>query len=363
MADTPHLKALDLRPTKNPNSPCTRFHSHCTSVHGTLDGVNVRDQLAQEAATLYYLQDEKMESIASKLGVSRSTVSRLLSHARQVGLVRISVSSPPGSSDTLAQQFSERFGINTRVVPVGSADTDLNRLQNVGAVAAEYLVNMLFPGATLGIAWGNTTSMITNHLPPVDLPGMIVVQLNGASNAADSGMPYAQAIITQAASALGATMMNFPVPAFFDYASTKEAMWRERSVRQVLRSIESCDVALFGVGAMEGPIPSHVYSGGFLDQRDLDEARQDGVVGDVCTVLLREDGSTDMELNSRASGPFPSQLKRIPRRLCVAAGDSKALPLVAALNSGVVTDLVIDSSLARVALNRMQAGRRPVGAS
>lgn len=321
----------------------------------------MRDELAQEAATLYYLQDQKMESIATKLGVSRSTVSRLLGYAREVGLVRISIAAPPGAVDTLGQQFEELFGVKTWVVPVGSADTDLNRLHNVSAVAAEHLTTLLFPGAVLGIAWGNTTSAIAGNIPRVDLPGLTVVQLNGASNAADSGLPYAQAIITRAAQALGAKMLNFPVPAFFDYASTKEAMWRERSVQQVLRTIESCDVALFGVGSMDGSIPSHVYSGGFLEKDELIAAQQDGVVGDVCTVLLRRDGSTNMELNRRASGPTPEQLKKIPRRLCVVAGDAKSLPLIAALRSGAVTDLVLDSSLARVTLGqlRMESRRFP----
>lgn len=321
--------------------------------------MNVRDELAQEAATLYYLRNEKMESIATQLGVSRSTVSRLLSYAREIGLVRISVTAPPRSLDTLGQQFEEYFGIPTQVVPVGAADTDLNRLQNVAAVAAEALVSRLFPGATLGIAWGNTTSAIASNIPRVDLPGLTVVQLNGASNATESGLPYAEAIITQAAQALGAKMMNFPVPAFFDYASTKEAMWRERSVQQVLATIDSCDVALFGIGSMDGALPSHVYSGGFLEATELAAARNDGVVGDVCTVLLREDGSTDMELNRRASGPTPKQLQKIPTRIGAVAGDAKALPLLAALRAQTMTHLVLDSSLARVALDLLRQEKHP----
>ncbi len=317
----------------------------------------MRDELAQEAATLYYLRNEKMESIATQLGVSRSTVSRLLSYAREVGLVRISITAPPGAVDTLGQQIEEQFGVRTRVVPIGGADTDINRLQSVAAVAAEALVSKLFPGATLGIAWGNTTSVIASNIPRVDLPGLTVVQLNGASNATESGLPYAEAIITQAAQALGAKMVNFPVPAFFDYASTKEAMWRERSVQQVLRTIDSCDVALFGVGSLDGSIPSHVYSGGFLDKQELSAAQNDGVVGDVCTVLLRRDGSTDMELNKRASGPTPEQLQKVPVRLCAVAGDGKALPLIGALRAKTMTHLILDSSLARTVLNQLRLDR------
>ena len=41
-----------------------------------------------EAASMYYAQGETMEVIARHLGVSRSTVSRLLARARAEGVVR-----------------------------------------------------------------------------------------------------------------------------------------------------------------------------------------------------------------------------------------------------------------------------------
>jgi len=72
------------------------------------------------------------------------------------------------------------------------------------------------------------------------------------------------------------------------------------------------------------------------------------VVGDVCTVFLREDGSySDIEINRRATGPSPRELARIARRVCVVAGDAKVVPLVAAMRAGTMTDLVIDESAAR----------------
>ena len=61
-------------------------------MHGTLENVTIRDEQAHEAASMYYLQGQTMETIARHLQISRSSVSRLLAHAREVGLVRISVS-------------------------------------------------------------------------------------------------------------------------------------------------------------------------------------------------------------------------------------------------------------------------------
>ena len=69
-------------------------------MHGTLENVTIRDEQAHEAASMYYLQGQTMETIARHLQISRSSVSRLLAHAREVGLVRISVSASPGLKGT-----------------------------------------------------------------------------------------------------------------------------------------------------------------------------------------------------------------------------------------------------------------------
>lgn len=324
-------------------------------MHGTLKTVTIRDNDAHEAASMYYLQGETMETIARHLGVSRSSVSRLLAYARETGLVRITVSAAPGERGTLAGELNRIFGIESTVVRVRDYDTGVNRLDNVAKVAAERLLDMIEPGNVIGIAWGNTTAEVTRHIPPIEVANTTVVQLNGAASAQGTGVRYIDTTISQAAESLGADMVHFPVPAFFDYEETREALWRERAVKSVLNRIENADIALFGVGAFDGDVPSHVYSAGYLEDTEIQRLRKDGVVGDICTVLIREDGSyEDMAINRRASGPPPSILKRIPRRLCVVAGESKAIPLIGALRAGVVTDLVVDDRTARRVLERIR---------
>jgi deoxyribonucleoside regulator len=46
-----------------------------------------REEAMLAASSMYYLQDIKMETIASRLHMSRSSVSRLLRDARESGLV------------------------------------------------------------------------------------------------------------------------------------------------------------------------------------------------------------------------------------------------------------------------------------
>ncbi|PII99956.1 transcriptional regulator, partial [Leucobacter sp. OLJS4] len=58
-----------------------------------------------------------MEAISQEMRVSRSSISRLLSYARDTGLVEIRVHSPQEARSRLEQQLSERFGITAHVAP------------------------------------------------------------------------------------------------------------------------------------------------------------------------------------------------------------------------------------------------------
>jgi len=325
------------------------------------------EQDVLRAAAMYYLQDMKMEVIARHLHTSRSTVSRLIKHAREMGLVEVTLRPASSRAPGLGQTISTMFGIATYVVPVPDSAEHLDRLDQVATTAAKLLASWFDSDMVMGIAWGTTLAAVSRHLAHKPTRGSAVVQLNGAANNRASGTEYASDLISSFGSAFDAAVNHFPVPAFFDFPETKAAMWRERSVRRVLDVQRRADIALFSVGAVSGAVPSHVYSAGYLDEDDIRTLHAEGVVGDVCTVFLRADGSyRDIALNARATGPTPEELHRVPRRICVVAGDNKVVPLLAALRSGVVTDLVVDevtaSRLLSIAPSREGAGGRLVRA-
>ncbi len=302
-----------------------------------------REQDVLRAASMYYLQDMKMEAIAKHLGTSRSTVSRLIKRARATGLVEITLRPTHSRAPGLGRRIAEVYGIATYVVPVPDSTAQVDRLDQVALTTARLLTTWFDSDMVLGVAWGTTLSAVSQHLPRKPTRGSAVVQLNGAANTRTSGVQYAGDLIGGFGAAFDAHVHHFPVPAFFDYAETKQAMWRERSVQRVLAVQHQTDIALFSVGAVAGGLPSHVYAAGYLDREDIDVLKSEGVVGDVCTVFLRADGTyRDIPLNLRATGPAPAELRRIPRRVCSVAGDNKVRPLRAALRAGVVTDLVLD---------------------
>ena len=359
-------------------------------------GAATEDQRVFEAASMYYVQAETMEVIARHLRCSRSTVSRLLARARRKGIVRIELVHPGGAGGPEAR-FEAEFGVRAHIVPVREGTTEIHRLQQVAAVAASRFVELAGglaeargpagdsdgaggPGNTngavgsdgrdedddaglvVGSAWGTTMSEVAAALPTRRIPGLTIVQLNGSSDPVHEG-PSAGRMLSRMGSSLGARTIGFPVPAFFDRAGTRRAMWSERSIKRVLAVAAAARLAVFGVGTLEtgsGALPSQVYAGGHLSRADLAVARREGVVGDVCTVLLRADGTWgDIDLNARATGPTPARLARIPRRLCVVAGTGKVRACLAALRAHVATDLVIDDATARAVLALYQRKETP----
>lgn len=316
--------------------------------------MNGRDDNRYRAATLYYLQGATMESIAKGLNVSRSTVSRLLAEARESGLVRITITDVAGSRSPLARELADAFGIRVHLVPSRGATGPAARLDQVARRAAGLFVDAVGDGQRIGVAWGVTMTAVTRHLTRRPLVDATVIQMNGSANTQSSGVPYAREILQSVGDAFESPVLYFPVPAFFDYVETRQAMWRERSVRHVLDHLAQLDLAIFGVGSLTGAMPSHVYAGGFLDAEEWRALQRDGVVGDVCTVLLREDGRfADIAANARATGLTPVELRRVPRRICVVADPGRTPAILGALRAGVATDLVIDEATARATVARL----------
>ncbi len=311
---------------------------------------------------MYYLQDLTMDAIARELRVSRSTVSRLLSTARETGLVQVQIRSPMDSAPELERAIRAKYRVDVHVVPVADSVNEVEVMERVCLQAARTIGPLVDSNAIIGVAWGATISAVSRHLTRKITHGSVIVQLNGAGNTQTTGITYASEIMRRFGNAYGARVEQFPVPAFFDQAETKKLMWRERSVLRILGLQERMTMAIFGVGSVDADVPSHVYSGGYLDEVDIDSLAASAVVGDVATVFFRADGSdAGIVLNERSSGPELALLRGVRRRICVVSGESKLNGLRGALAAGLATDLILDEATARSLVESDGAAEDAVG--
>ena len=309
--------------------------------------------MAIQAARRYYYHNLTTDAIADELHVSRSTVSRLLSFAKAEGLVEIHVVDPSDAPGELERIITETFGLaHVHVVAVPEIAGEAEWLERVAQYAANHLNAMIRSDMTLGIAWGTTMTAISRHLLHKPTHNAHIVQLNGAGNTQSLGIEYANQIIMQFAQNYDLQAHLFPVPTFFDYPETKRALWQEGSIRHILEIQNKADLLLYSIGSVNAGIPSHVYSGGYLEESDYAELKKDKIAGDIATVFFREDGTFDnIPINDRASGP---DLKLFQEKygICVVSGLAKVKGLYSAIKGKLIKELIVDEPTARNLVKR-----------
>lgn len=307
---------------------------------------------AVQVARLYYEQGLTTNDIALELKLSRPKVSRLLSHARKSGLVEIRIHDPEGEAMGLEARLQARYPfLQAQVVSVPLGSSESVWIERTATAAANLLTTLLRPGFRVGLAWGNTMSAVSRVLVPKAVADVIFVQLNGSANAADFVSGFVTETILRFARNFSAKAQMFPVPTFFDDPVTKQAMWRERSVRHVLELQEHADILMYSVGSHTAHTPSHVYTAGYLSPSDLSVLSDEGTVGDIATVFFRADGSHQgLSLNARASGPDLGLMQRVKESICVVSGLGKVAALHAALQGQLMHRLIVDEVTAQAVL-------------
>ncbi len=303
---------------------------------------------AIQAARMYYYQGMTSGAIAREMNLSRSSISRLINFAKENGYVDIRILDPVEQPMMLEKEIIDHYPVQkVHVVPVPEIAGEAEWLERDAQFTAKYLNSLFDSNMIMGIAWGTTLSAISRYLQPKVTYNSQIVQLNGAGNTKTMGIEYASEIIMHFATCYQARAHLFPVPTFFDYASTKNALWKERSIQRILQLQEEADLLLFSIGAVNAGVPSHVYAGGYLEESDLQAIRRNQIIGDIATVFFREDGSFEnIELNQRSSGPNLNIFQK-KHSVCVVSGLAKVRGLHAALRGRFIKELIVDEPTAR----------------
>lgn len=320
------------------------------SAHSIEDGTRGRQfRKALSAAVAYYSEDKTMEAIARELDVSRSTVSRLLAHARDVGLVEIKVARPELRATGIERRLWTAYGVDATVVTMPEGTSPEERHARTADYAAEHLHTVVGHDTVLAIAWGTMVNTISYRLKPKVVTNCKLVQLNGIGHGSGIGVHYAHAMMNRYAEAFRANVQQFPAPIFFDSAELKRMSMAESIFSHVRQLGEKAGVMLFSVGTVTTGVPSspHLY-GSFLTDRDFAQLEGDGAVGDIGTTFFDEQGEyRGIRINDRSTGPDLAKMKHISHRICVVSGTHKTEAVRGALRGGHISELIIDEVTAQ----------------
>ncbi|MGF3055075.1 sugar-binding transcriptional regulator [Microbacterium sp. YY-01] len=301
-------------------------------------------------AELYYDVGRTHHEIGALLNISRWKVGRLLTRARDEGIVRIEIAHPSARRLALEHSLAQQHPVlkEAIVVPDAAEGEAPKILDRVAQAAADYLRSFRPVPRTLAVSWGRTLTAVADHLPYGWSRGTTVVQMNGGVSVNGQPGGAAHVAATMADRAAGEVVL-LPSPAILEHEATARAIVSDRTVASVIGQAAAADAFLFTAGVCD-ETSAHVAQG-YLSTADITVLRERGAVGDVLGRYIDAEGNiVDPSLDARTVGMSLSQLKDASTAIFVCAGESKHDLARTVVRSGLCSVIVTDEATARALL-------------
>lgn len=303
--------------------------------------------LRLRAAWLYYNQGMTQKDVAEKLGISRSTVIRLLDEAMKRSEVQIWINEGIEDFVSLAGQLEAAYGLDEAVIiPSPSADraTAEGTAKAVGLALGQFLSETVPNDATIGVGWGRTMTASLSSFRPPRRENCKVVSLLGGIVAVHQTNPLDYT--WRLASALGAECYMFLAPLLVDSVKTKRALIEKCGLATLYNLAETLDLAIVSCGDI-GP-HSTSLSEGFISKETLRELVEAGCVCDTMFNFIDAEGrSVDHPINQHAMAIDLDTLRKAKHIVLASGGAHRAIAIRATIKRIGCNTLITDEAAAR----------------
>ena len=306
-----------------------------------------------EVARLYYEEGKSQAEIGKLLGVSHSTISRMLKEAREQKIVEVFIRQPIKLLSDFSEQLENRFLLEKAYVVNSSGYDDGESLNQIGLQAAHILADVLHDGARLGISTGRTVAATIQQFNISQPMHVQVVPLHGQKE--ERSEPGGN-LLHRLAEHLGKDVVALPAPWLMQSVEAHQLITQEKSVFEALQVAENVGVGLVGIGSIHDD-GSNILRNGWLSQDEVDALQNAGAVGEICGVFCDHDGQAlDANFNQRVVSIRLEKLRDIETVVGVAGSKRKAEAIYAALRGGLIKILVTDSEAAKEILKLADNG-------
>lgn len=315
------------------------------------DVVSVRDDdwtsyMAIRAAWLSFVGGRTQGEIAAQLGVSPAKVHRLIAHAQKAGYVKFQIDGRPRECLELETRLSSAFNLTNCIIApdIGGGDNDA-ALRAVAVSAAQFLTGLLNGTAVkrLGVGMGRTLTAAVEALPKCARTDLDIISICGSLTRTLAANPYD--IVQKMQERTGGVGYYLPVPYFAESAEEKEMFLTQRSVQDLMDRARLSDAYLIGIGSVENE--GHLVQRGMISKKEQEALMKKGAVCDLMGRFLTLSGELAPDPLSDCAVGLHFDEVRGRRVIALVGGESKVDATLAALRTGVITDLVADETLAR----------------
>ncbi|MBN1391524.1 MAG: hypothetical protein JW947_01830, partial [Sedimentisphaerales bacterium] len=289
------------------------------------------------------------KEIAKLTGVSQAKISRLLTEAREIGMVQIKVGHYDPRNGELEWQLVKKFGLKN-VIAIRTwkkQDKELNG-KDIGYFAAPIVADMIKPNSTVCIAAGHHISHLVDGMEyQTNKKGVSVLQAMGnitstvrQHDAIEVGRKFAEK--------LEAKFYQLQAPAISSTPRERSIFIKHPQIQTVLQMAKNASLAITGIGTLESTV---FREDNFLSTEDVKRLEKEGVVGEICSRFFDANGNQpDTKYRDCVIGISIEQLKAIPEVIAITSGVSRVNAILAAIRNKFIKSLITDEETAKALL-------------
>jgi DNA-binding transcriptional regulator LsrR (DeoR family) len=301
----------------------------------------IEAQRQARVAWYYYVAGMTQQEIASRLGMTRLRVNRIVGQVRSEGLVKVEVKLPLASCVALEERLKVRYSLD-EVTVVPSVDDPRVQQQMIGEAAGAMVDLLLQDGMGLGVGWGRTLRAAARRLTVRRLNGSWVTALMGGLTRGSGTNTFE--VATEFARILGAECYYVAAPIYCPSPESRSTLLTHYGLAEVMRRAREAHIALVSAGDLSS---RSLLASTSTVSENLSELQKAGAVGDLLGSYLDEYGRIiDHPLNRRVMALSLEDLKQYPTSILASGGEHKLAVVRAVLNAGYVRRLVTDEGVA-----------------
>jgi len=298
-------------------------------------------ELLAEVASLYYEQDFSQDEIAEKFYISRSRVSRLLSQAKEKGIVTFSIRHTGERSYELEQMLKRKYQLKEAFVLNSNSFDYAQVLQLMGIFGANYINSQLKKNQVIGISWGKSIAQTIEALKPDNSLKLEIVQIIGGTLVQNPVIDI-PALTHKMVEKFNATGIYLHAPLYMDNPDACCRLKEQTAIAFALNKARNADMIITGIGEVCQETFEYMFSG-FNNNYELGLLQNSGAVGFMAAQAYDINGNIcSPQFNSKVIGVTLEELKKAKNVVAVSGGKRKGAAVLGALRGGFMDVLVTD---------------------
>lgn len=306
-------------------------------------------------ARMYYLDGMAQAEIADLYQISRSTISRMLTAAREQGIVRISVDEYNPRDHELEAQLMSTFGLRRAVVVRDVPGSVVATRRSLAHFAAPEVSTWFTSGKRIGVTGGRSLGELVRAVPyQSDVHGIGLYQLMGAISTTP-GANEPLEVTRTLGRRLGARVHMLHVPAYVKDREAHASMSQHDQVQAMWRAFGKLHQALIGIGSVGD---SMFVEHGVLNRRTRHELKKQDAVAELCGRYIDADGrEVEHQLRERVLSIELDVLRSITDVIAVTSGADRGASTHAVIANGLANSVVLDRACAEAVLAYRESRR------